>query len=72
MAEGALQHPWDNLEINAFRPFCLIRQVINRVMISQNLRMTLMAPLWPHAKWYPDLLALLTVLVSLNHNELSS
>lgn len=43
-AEDAFQHPWDNLNIYAFPPFCLIR----------------VAPKWPHAVWYPDLLALLS------------
>lgn len=50
-AEDALQHPWDNLDIYAFPPFCLIRQVINKLMTSQNLRMTLVAPLWLHTEW---------------------
>ena len=57
--EDAFQHPWDNLEAYAFPPFCLIRAVINRTMITPNFRLTLVAPLWPHAEWFPDLLSLL-------------
>lgn len=41
-------------------PFCLVCHVLNRVMISQKLRMTLVAPLWPQAEWFPDLLSLLS------------
>lgn len=59
VVEDALQYLWDNLDAYTFPPFCMIRQVINRVMTSRNLRMTLVTPLWPHADWYPDLLALL-------------
>ena len=58
-AEDALQHPWDNLFAYAFPPFSLIRKVISRALVTPNLRMILVAPKWPQAIWYPDLLALL-------------
>lgn len=53
VAEDALQHPWDHLEVYAFPLFCVICHVLNRVMSSKNLRMTPVAPLWPHAEWFP-------------------
>ena len=59
LKEDAFQHPWDNLEAYAFPPFCLIRAVINRTLITPNFRVILVAPLWPHAEWFPDLLSLL-------------
>lgn len=51
VAEDALQDPWDNLEVYAFPPFCLIRHVLNRMMGSKNFKMTLVAPLWPQASY---------------------
>lgn len=73
VAEGALQHSRDNLEVYSFPSFCLIHHVLNRVMISQILRMTLDAPLWPQAKWFLDLLSLLSAVpreISSWHNLL--
>ena len=57
--EDAFMHPWDGLEVYAFPPFALIRQVLNRLMGSQYCRMILVAPLWPHREWFADLLPLL-------------
>ena len=51
--------PWDDLDVYAFPPFAVLRQVINRVLVASRLRMTLVAPMWPQQEWYPDLLALL-------------
>ena len=48
-AEDALQHPWDNLFVYAFPPFCLIRKVISRALVTPNLRMILVAPKRPQA-----------------------
>ncbi|XP_064086174.1 uncharacterized protein LOC135201227 [Macrobrachium nipponense] len=60
LAEDAFQHPWDNLEVYAFPPFCLLRQVLNRVVRSRNLKMTLVASLWLQAEWFAALLFLLS------------
>ena len=57
--EDAFQNPWDNLDVYAFPPFSLIQRVLVRVRASRNLRMTLVAPFWPHQIWFPDLLELL-------------
>lgn len=43
-------------------PFCLIRQVLNSDE-SQNLKVMLVAPSWPQAEWFPDLLSLLTAVL---------
>ena len=37
-------------------PFSLIRMVINWVMTFRCIRMTMLAPCWPHFEWFPDLL----------------
>ncbi|XP_064104989.1 uncharacterized protein LOC135214543 [Macrobrachium nipponense] len=57
--EDVFQHPWDSLDIYAFPPFCLIRQVLNQVRSAPSLAMMLVALKWPHVEWYPDLLLLL-------------
>ena len=57
--EDAFLVPWDNLDVYAFPPFTLIRKTLNRVLRSQNLRMTLVAPCWQQKEWFPDLLSLL-------------
>ncbi|XP_066958908.1 uncharacterized protein [Macrobrachium rosenbergii] len=48
-AEDAFQHSWDNLEVYAFPPFCLLRPVLSRVLVSMNLHMILVAPKRPEA-----------------------
>ena len=55
----SLLQSWDNLQAYAFPPFTLIRKVINKVRLSTNLQVTLIAPLWPQKEWFPDLLELL-------------
>ena len=57
--EDAFMHPWDHLEVYAYPPFALIRRVINRLRSASNCKMILVAPLWPHQEWFPDLLTLL-------------
>ena len=49
----------DNLDAYAFSLFILIRMVFICLMTSHCLRMTLIAPCWPHLEWFPDLLSLL-------------
>ena len=55
----ALLQSWENLDGYAFPPFAIIRQVINKLRLSRNCRMTLVAPWWPQREWFPDLLELL-------------
>ena len=50
---------WEGLDLYAFPPFALIHRVLVRVRDSQCVRMTLVAPLWPQADWFPLLLDLL-------------
>ena len=57
--KDAFRHPWDDLDLYAFRPFPLVSQVIARVQESSRVAMTLVAPLWPK-EWFADLLLLLT------------
>ena len=45
--EDAFMHPWDGLEVYAFPPFCLIRRVLSRLILSRQCSMILVAPLWP-------------------------
>ena len=57
--EDAFLIPWDGLDAYVFPPFNLIRRILNRVLESRNLRMTLVAPCWQQKEWFPDLLNLL-------------
>ena len=61
MAVGtdAMLQPWNDLQAYAFPPFAMIRQVLNKIMSSSNLTLTLIAPFWPAREWFPDLLSLL-------------
>ena len=57
--EGIFQHPRDNPSIYAFPPFALFRQVLSRVLFSQNFSMVLVAPLLSQKEWFLDLQVLL-------------
>ena len=61
MASGvdALLQSWDHLQAYAFPPFNLIRPVLNKVRVSRDLEVTVIAPFWPQREWFPDLLELL-------------
>ena len=61
MAAGtdAMLQPWDNLQVYAFPPFVLVRQVLNKLRSSLNTEMTLIAPFWSQREWFPNLLDLL-------------
>ena len=37
---------WDGLQVYAFLPFALIRQVINKLVSSKGAFLTLIAPFW--------------------------
>ena len=54
--EDIFQHGWDDLSIYAFSPFTLLRLVLLRVMLSQNLTKVLVTPLWRQKEWSADLL----------------
>ena len=54
----AFLQDWTNLEAYAFPPFNLIRPVLNKIMATQNVRVTLIAPYWPQKEWWPDLVQL--------------
>ena len=56
---GNFQHVWAELSMNAFPPFSLLQQILSKLLLSRNLSVTLVTPLWPQKEWYPDLLALL-------------
>ena len=55
----AFSFPWEGLDLYTFPPFALIHRVLVRVWDSQCVRITLVAPLWPQADWFPLLLDLL-------------
>ena len=58
--EDTFQHSWDDLNIYASPPFTLLglRQILSRVLISQNLFMILVAPLWPQKECFASFLLL--------------
>ena len=58
-AVDAMIQVWDHLEAYAYPPTTLLRSLLNKVKSSQNLRLILIAPLWPQQEWYPDLLHLI-------------
>lgn len=51
---------WSDLDLYAFPPFKILRQVISKFSSHRNVRMTLVAPFWPSREWFPDLLNLLS------------
>ena len=57
-AVDAMLQPWSNMDVYAFPPFAMIRDVINKFRLSQNCRMILIAPWWPQREWFPDLVDL--------------
>ena len=51
---------WDNLIVYAFPPFSPLRQILSRELLSMNISLIVVAPLWPQKEWFADLLVLLT------------
>ncbi|XP_045137209.1 uncharacterized protein LOC123519768 [Portunus trituberculatus] len=51
--------PWEGLDRYAFSPFSLIRRVLVQVRETSGDRVSLIAPRWPQADWFPLLLSLL-------------
>ncbi|XP_064079434.1 uncharacterized protein LOC135196517 [Macrobrachium nipponense] len=56
--EDALLQDWKNLDAYAFPPFPLLQKTLQKIRYSQNLRVTLVAPWWPKAPWFPEVLDL--------------
>ena len=52
----AFLQDWDGLQVYAFPPFSLVRQVLNKLLASKGVELTLIAPFWPQKEWFPDLL----------------
>ena len=65
--EDAFHHSWNCLHSYAFTSFPLLRQNLLRVMISWNLYMILVAPLWHRKEWFAKFLSLLGDVFS-NHS----
>ena len=57
--EDAFSFQWEGLDLYAFPPFALIRRVLIRIRETKCVRVTLIAPKWPQADWFPLLLRLL-------------
>jgi hypothetical protein len=59
LAASALAVSWDGMNAYAFPLTPLIQAVLNKVM-TDNVRLCLIAPCWPSQAWFPTLLELLT------------
>ena len=59
LGEDALQQCWNRKDVYAYPPQGIIQRVLVKVRESEDLLMTLIAPLHPRALWFPDLLDLL-------------
>ena len=46
---------WEGLQAYAFLPFALIRQVLNKLRMSKETLLTLIAPFWSQKEWFPEL-----------------
>ena len=55
--QDTFQHPWTDLSAFTLPLFDILRQVLSRVMLSADLFLILIAPLWPQNEWFTDLLA---------------
>lgn len=54
---GAKLQDWSGLD--AFPPFGMMREVLNKFSSHHSASMILVAPFWPTKEWFPDLLCLL-------------
>ncbi|XP_066978845.1 uncharacterized protein [Macrobrachium rosenbergii] len=59
-ATDAMLQDWSNLDLYAFPPFSMVKEVLRKFNSHVNVSVTLVAPFWPHKEWFPDLLSLLT------------
>lgn len=57
LSVDALSMNWDMIHGYAFPPFHIIPKILNKIR-SHQCRIVLIAPFWPHASWYPELLQL--------------
>ena len=58
LAIDALSMNWDRIHAYAFPPFALIPAIISKIRQHQC-KIVLVAPFWPEASWFPELLRLL-------------
>ncbi|CAL9704266.1 unnamed protein product [Knipowitschia caucasica] len=54
----AMSHPWPHGLLYAFPPFGLLPSLLQRVRVEE-VRVVLVAPLWPHMTWFSDIPCLL-------------
>ena len=59
LGTDAMEQEWSRMVAYAYPPLQLLRPVLNKIGAPQELEVLLVAPLWPHREWYPDLLELL-------------
>ena len=57
IATDAFLFCWDNQDLYAFPPLPLVRRVINKLRLSHNTTLILIAPYWPQKEWFPDLVS---------------
>lgn len=57
LATDAFTYNWNGLDAYAYPPIAVVRKVLNKLRISQNTRLILIAPFWPQKEWFPDLMA---------------
>ena len=58
LGTDALLQNWDGHQVYTFPPWSLILLVLKKLRLSSGVLMTLVAPVWPHRPWFPDLLDL--------------
>jgi len=59
MGVDAFSLDWFNLEAYAFPPFCLIGQVLSKI-VKDGASLILIAPVWPTQPWYAQILKMIT------------
>ena len=52
----ALAIQWEGMSAYAFPPTKIINLVIRKLQDTADIRLILVAPMWPNQLWYPDLL----------------
>ena len=58
LSVDALSLNWDRIHGYAFPSFHIIPAILNKIC-SHQCKLVLIAPLWPQASWFPDVLQLL-------------
>lgn len=58
LGADAMAHPWPHDLLYAFPPFSLLPSLWQRVRVEE-VRLVLVAPLWPHMTWFSDIPPLL-------------